>query len=591
MNKITGKFSGKRIPDLIFFIPLFILCLYLSYDINFLNRIGGLPEIRSDKAQYYVYLPATFIYGWDVSKFPPDIEHKCSGFDLDKKHNKVVIKMTCGVAILWTPFFLATHFIAVHWNLQPDGFSDFYERMTVIPGVFYLILGLFFLSKFLRFYFSRKISYITVLLIFAGTNLYFYGIDDGLMSHVNSFFLFSLFLFLLKKFIERKEKSYGLFLGLSIVLSLAILIRPTNILLFTWMIFLDIRSWKEIGNRLILFLKPWYIFIFILTAFLVFLPQFLYWKYLSGHFVWYSYLGESFSNWNHPQLIRVWFSTLNGFFLYTPLALFFIAGIIFMIMKKVPNGIFIGLSFLITSYVFASWYCWFFGGSFGYRPLVEYYALFSLPFAYFIGMLWRMRNLYFQSILVVLISCSVYYNLRMTYHTQWNTSSVWAWDDYLLYLDYAGMYEYPKHSYTYIQDFENYGIPEFHPIQNCVHSPVWAGYVDKSTEFNRMFSLRIIEILGKPLKRVNASIWINPGKKLKTGTLFVCKIEDTQHKLNYYRDIKVDDFLKGQDKWSRISATFEISEWVDQTNTITFLIWNLAQTDTTYIDDLKLRFE
>lgn len=577
--------------DLVFFIPFFAICLYLSYDINVLNHIGGLPEIRSDKAHYYVYLPATFIYGWDVKKFPPDIEQKCQGFLLDKKNNKVIIKTTCGVAILWAPFFLATHFIAVQWNLQPDGFSDFYERMTVIPGVFYLVLGLFFLCKFLRYYFSRKISYITVLLVLAGTNLYFYGIDDGLMSHVNSFFLFSLFLFLLKKFLDGEKKSYRLFLGLSIVLSLAILIRPTNILLFTWMIFLDIRSWKEIGNRLILFLKPWYIFIFILTAFLVFLPQFLYWKYLSGHFVWNSYPGESFSNWSNPQLIRVWFSTLNGFFLYTPLVLFFIAGIILMIVKKVPNGIFIGLSFLITSYVFASWWSWFFGGSFGYRPLVEYYALFSFPFAYFIGMLLRMRNLYFQSILVVLISCSVYYNLRMTYHTRWNTSSVWAWDDYLLYLDYAGMYEYPRHSYTYIQDFENFVFSDVIPIYNCVHSPTWAGYVDKSIEFYGLFSQRLDNILGKHIKQVNAEVWINPGKKLKTGARFVCRIVGSQNKIYYHKDIKVDDFLKGPDKWSRISTNFKIPEWVDQTNTITFLIWNLAKTDTTYIDDLKLRFE
>ena len=567
------------------------MCLYLSYDINFLNRIGGLPEIRSDKAHYYVYLPATFIYGWDANKFPPGIDYKCQGFVLDKIHNKVVVKTTCGVAILWAPFFLATHFIAVHCDLQPDGFSDFYEKMTVIPGVFYLVLGLFFLRRFLSHYVSRKISYITVVLLLAGTNLYFYGIDDGLMSHVNSFFLFSLFLFLLKKLIDGSKKSYALFLGLSIVLSLAILIRPTNILLFIWVIFLDVRSWREIIKRLAVFLNPGYILIFLVTAFIVFLPQFLYWKYLSGHFVWYSYPGESFSNWNQPQLIPVWFSTLNGLFLYTPMALFFIAGIIIMMVRKIPNAAFLGFFFLLVSYVFASWYCWFFGGSFGYRPMVEYYALFSLPFTYFICSLSRMKNLYFQSLLIFLILFSVNYNLRMTYHQRWNTSSAWAWDDYLRYMENAGIYHCPRHSYTYIQDFENFGIPEIGPIRKCVHSPIWAGYVDKSIEFNRLFSQRMDNILGKPLKQVNAEVWINPGKKLKTGTRFVCRIEDTQQKVYYLKDIKIDEFLKGPDKWSRISAAFEIPEWVDQANSINFLIWNFARSDTTYIDDLKLRFE
>ncbi len=590
-NKIATLFSGEGITELVIFVPLFLLCLYLSYDINFLNRRSGLPEIRSDKAHYYVYLPATFIYNWDASKFPPGIVERCWGFTFDKKNNKVIIKTTCGVAILWTPFFLVTHFIAVHWNLQPDGFSNFYERMTVIPGVFYLILGLFFLRKFLRYYCSRIISYITILLVFAGTNLYFFGIDDGLMSHVNSFFLFSLFLLLLKKFLESRKKSYWMIFGLSIVLSLAVLVRPTNILLLTWVILLDVRSWKDIGKRLSLFFNPWIILIFLFTAFVVFIPQFLYWKYLSGHFILYSYPGESFSNWNHPQLIPVWFSTLNGLFLYTPLVLFFIAGIIIMIVKKTPNGLFIGLSFLIISYVFASWHIWFFGGSFGYRPMVEYYALFSLPFAYFIITLFKLKNLYIKTLLIVLILFSVNYNLRTTYYQRWNIYSTWSWDDYLIYLHNAGIYSYPYHSYTFIQDFENFGIPEIFPVHNCAHSMLWAGYVNKSIEYNRLFSNRLYDILRRPVKHVDADIWINPDKNLKTRARFVCKIEDAVNKLKYYKDVNLDDFLKGPKQWSRISASFEIPGWVDQSNTISFLVWNSAKTDTIYIDDLKLRFE
>jgi hypothetical protein len=503
----------------------------------------------------------------------------------------VVDKTTCGVALLWTPFFLVTHFIAVQWDLQPDGFSAFYEKMAILPGVFYLVLGLFFLRKFLGHYVSRKVSYITVLLILAGTNLYYYGIDEGLMSHINSFFLFSLFLFLLKKFLDSGKKSRGLFLGLSIVLSLAILIRPTNILLLTWMAFLDVSSWKEFRDRLALFLKPVYILIFLITVFIVFIPQFLYWKYLSGSYLFYSYPGESFNNWNQPQLIPVWFSTLNGFFLYTPLALAFIAGMVIMIVKKVRNGIFTALSFLLVSYIFASWYCWFFGGSFGYRPLVEYYALFSLPFAFFLSRVCALKNLYLRSLLIVLVLFSGYYNLRLIYHQKWNRASVWSWDEYLLHLDYAGLYQAPRHSYTLIQDFENYGLIDPAPLRSCVHSPTLAGYVCKTIGFNAKYSRRLDEILRRPVRHVEASIWINPGKKLKTGTFLICNIEDYQHKSYYYKTIRVDDFISRSLTWSRVSGTFEIPEWIDQSNIISFSIWNFARTDTTYIDDLKLRFE
>lgn len=591
-NNVIKRLFIKERVDWIIFVPLFFLGLYLAYDINVAHRQDNLPEIFSDKSDYYVYLPATFIYGWDIHKFPAGIEKKCEGFHLDYKRNKLEDKMTCGVALLWAPFFLATHFIAVHWGLQPDGFSDFYEKMTILPGIFYLVLGLFFLRKFLRKYFSPGISYLTVFLIFAGTNLYYYGIDDGLMSHVNSFFLFSLFLFFLKKFLDQEKKSFGLFVGISFVVSLAILIRPTNILLFTIMIFLDITSAKALWKRVLLFLKPAYILTFIIIAILVFLPQLFYWKYLSGHFLYYSYQGEGFVNWNNPQIIPVWFSPLNGFFLYTPLSLLFIAGIIIMILKKTPNGIFIGLFFLLVTYIFASWHMWYFGGSFGYRTFVEYYAILALPFGYFLSSLKALKNLYIRSLLIVFIVISSYYNLRLTYHQQWNPFSTWSWDDHLVHLDFAGLYHYNYDSYTYKQDFENFGSIDYQfPQRKCVHSPGIAGYINEDVETNGRFSRRLDVILHGQVKRVKASLWVNPGKKIITKALFICKIHDWQQKCYYFKQVKLDDFIKAPDTWTKVTTTFEIPEWIDQSNIISIFVWNISKTSITYIDDIKLRFE
>jgi hypothetical protein len=590
-NVVRNVFSKGKV-DWIIFVPMFFLGLYLAYNINFSNRQNNLPEIYSDKADYYVYLPATFIYGWDIHKFPAGIEKKCLGFHFDYKRNKLEAKTTCGIAILWAPFFLITHFIAVHWDLQPDGFSDFYQKMTILPGVFYLILGLFFLMKFLRNYFSRGVSYITVFLIFTGTNLYYFGIDDGLMSHVNSFFLFALFLFFLKKFLDQREKSFALFVGICFVLSLAILIRPTNILLFTWMIFLDITSLKALWKRILLFLKPAYILAFIITASLVFLPQLIYWKYLTGHFMYYSYQGESFANWKNPLMIAVWFSPLNGFFLYTPLALLFIAGIVIMIIKKIPNGIFIGVFFLLITYIFASWWSWYFGGSLGCRPVVEYYSILALPFGYFLASLKAMKNLYIRSLLILFMIISIYYNFRLTYHQRWNPYSTWSWDDYLIYLDEAGICHYNWNSYTYVNDFENYSSVEPQwPQRECVHSPGIAGYVNEDIPTNGLFKRRLDGIIHAPVKRVKTSLWVNPGKKIRTGVVFICKIQNWEQNCFYFKEVNLDDFIKSPKTWVRIPANFEIPEWIDQSNTICFYVWNKSRTSITYIDDIKLRFE
>src|ERR1035437_4875381 len=114
-----------------------------------------------------------------------------------------------------------------------------------------------------------------------------------------------------------------------------------------------------------------------------------------------------------------------------------------MVRNKQANGIFIGCLFLFISYLFASWQCWFFGGSFGYRPFVEYYAVLAVPFAFFLGSLKRLKNLYIRSVIGLLILASVWYNQQLTITQEWNTSSTWAWDDYLRYLDNAGMYHLP----------------------------------------------------------------------------------------------------------------------------------------------------
>ncbi|MGA3013005.1 MAG: hypothetical protein ABSD71_03105 [Bacteroidales bacterium] len=579
--------------DWFIFIPFFFLGLYLSNDINFVHRAGGgLPEITSDKADYYIYLPATFIYKWDIHKIPRKFESRSPGIHFDYSRNKILTKTTCGVAIMWAPFFLITNFIATHWDPYPDGFSLFYERMTIFPEVFYLILGLFFLRRFLSRYFSRTVSYITVILLFAGTNLYYYGIDEGLMSHVNSFFLFCLFLFLLKKFLDSEKKQYGLIVGISFVFALAVLIRPTSIILLTWIGFLDVKSFNDFKDRLRLFLKPLYIITFLIAGFIIFLPQFIYWKYLTDHFFYYSYNNETFTHWKNPQIFSVWFAPLNGFFLYTPLALFFMVGIIQMIKKKLMNGIFIGIFFIFISYLFSSWCCWYFGGSFGYRPFVEFYALLAIPFAWFIGTIPKMKNLYIRMMIMLLIIASVWYNLKLTYGQRWYTGSTWSWDDYLLYLDYAGLYNSPRTNYLFKKDFENNALERINTQTKYYRSPTQGGVIDKNENFTTFFKRDLSTIIKTPVSKITASLWIYPEGMKKTGLIFFVNLTDWQNKSYFYKKFFVDDFIKEPNQWAKVYGTIEIPDTLNQQGLICKVaLWNDKKQSDVYFDDLKLLFE
>jgi len=145
--------SRHTLFDLLFFTALFAVCLALAFHLNFQRREAARRRVfASDKSIYYVYLPAN-IYLWVGCQ---EISDKCDtiykGFILDYKTGKVINKMTCGVALLWSPFFVATHAIAKIFHLHPDGFSDLYQEMALIPPVFFLVLGLFFVKRFLEYY-------------------------------------------------------------------------------------------------------------------------------------------------------------------------------------------------------------------------------------------------------------------------------------------------------------------------------------------------------------------------------------------------------------------------------------------------------
>jgi hypothetical protein len=582
----------KGLKDLLLFSTLAAACFWLSFQLKFPNgRIMNRGAIVSDVSAYYVYLPATFLYHWDIKQFPPGQDKKCEGFVLNRKTGKIETKVTYGVALMYSPVFLVTHLIATEWNLRPDGFSEIYQKMTCIPGVIYLILALYFLKRFLEYYYRPPVPLLTCLLIFAGTNLYFFSMMDGLMSHVFSFFFFSLFLFLVKRFMEDPSHPFGQWVLISFVVALAALIRPTNLIILSWLVFLDTTSWKEAGRKALFFLKPKYVITVLVAGIILYFPQFLYWRYLSGSWVYYSYPGENFANWSNPRILSIWFAPLNGLFLYSPLVLAFIAASVRMIIRKAANGLFILVFFLVITYIFASWHSWFFGGSFGARPFVEFYSLLALPFAYLLNEMPRIRNLFSRTLILLFILISCYYNLQLTYNYRWYGSSTWAWDEFRRHLDDAHLYYYDGKTFTYIDDSETANDGSYyHPVFKPVHSPTVASSCDSFTLSNRPFVRSLSAILRRPVKKVTASVWICPADSAKTGAYLVCQVEDWKMNLSFYKSFKIDEVTREPGKWAKIEKTITIPEWVDQRLNFRAYVYDQKRTRF-YVDDFMLKFE
>jgi hypothetical protein len=192
-------------------------------------------RITSDAEGYYQYLPGIFIYDGfvDMPLNQPE------GMVYVAHSGKYLSRYTYGVALCEAPFFLVAHLIASNgWfkARNPNGFSNTYNDILFAATIFYVMMGIWVLLKVLNRTYSRKISWFTVLLIYLGTNLFFSTVGNLGMSHPFTFFWVSLLLFLTPDFLNKPSRGRGV--KMALVLGLILLIRPTNVVLILYLLFL-----------------------------------------------------------------------------------------------------------------------------------------------------------------------------------------------------------------------------------------------------------------------------------------------------------------------------------------------------------------
>jgi hypothetical protein len=159
-----------------------------------------------DAMGYYLYLPSTFIYhNFDnLASLPADrnfdpgirefiAAYKAEGILSPKGY--VVDKYTYGVALLELPFFLIAHTYEHLTGGQANGYSSSYKWLIKIATIFYALLGLILIYRILSFFFSRDTSLISTLVIFLGTNLFWFTLYQSGMAHTQLFFLFALLIY------------------------------------------------------------------------------------------------------------------------------------------------------------------------------------------------------------------------------------------------------------------------------------------------------------------------------------------------------------------------------------------------------------
>jgi hypothetical protein len=382
--------------------------------------------IWSDAEGYYLYLPALFINGgFEDLAVRSEVQ-----FPLFEDTNKRFTKYTYGVALMELPFFLLAHLIASIMG-EADGYSYPYIIGLQLSGLFYGLLGLWFMKKLLEEHFEAVVVLLTVFGFFLGTNLYHYVLQHPAMSHVYSFFLFGLLVRLTPEFY--KSPTWRMFGLMGVLLGLIVLIRPTNVIIGAYILLFNIKTMPDLNQRLQFWSRHLQkVPLAALGSFLIFLPQLAYWKYLSGNWVLYSY-GEEGFNWLHPRIDMVLFNIKNGWLLFSPMAGLAVVGGLLGSWKNHYNIAPITLIWLLTLYITASWWCWWFGGAFGHRNFVEYYMILAIPFAWLFQQVFDSSSRALKVFMVVLWMALLYYSymLAVYYH-----GAHYNWESWKLVVEY-----------------------------------------------------------------------------------------------------------------------------------------------------------
>jgi hypothetical protein len=336
--------------------------------------------IAWDIIEYYSYLPATFIYDDLTLNFKEDISNEFIIIGGKKIENSnYAPKMSMGLSFMYMPFFGLAHGYAKISAFPANGYSPPYRLALMISSLFYLIIGLHVLKLFLLKYFNGWIVSFTILLIVFGTNLFYYTAIESPMPHTYNFALIIIFLYFTKCWYLNPTLIKSIIIGL--LAGLISLIRPSNLIVLVLFIFYNISSWDDIIHRTKEWLKNWHhLFIMVVLGLIVWIPQFLYWKHVTGEWIFYSYQDEGFF-FKNPQIIKGLFSYRKGWLLYTPIMFFAIIGIYYT--RKKAQDVFLPVIIytILNIYVIFSWWTWWYGGSFGQRPMIDSYGLLAIPLA------------------------------------------------------------------------------------------------------------------------------------------------------------------------------------------------------------------
>ncbi|MEI7661324.1 MAG: hypothetical protein WCK34_03970, partial [Bacteroidota bacterium] len=439
-----------------------------------------------------------------------------------------------------------------------------------------------------------------------GTNLFYYSLWQPTMSHLYSFFLINGFLWISLESLRNWNAGRAFTMG--ILLGLILLTRPTNIIVIMLIPFLA-------GDRTTLrcFLsdlraKPKAALVFSITFAALCAIQAAAWYVQTGRLLLWSYGHEGF-HLASPAIYSVLFSFRKGLFIYTPLVLVSLTGLILLFLKNKMQFFTISGFLIVATWIIAGWWNWYYGDGFGLRAFVDYYGVFAILLALVMNMFHTRAGI--AAMLAMLIPFVVL-NLVQTWQythrvIQPNSMNLEKYRYVLMRTDSAAI-----NCLGGVREIADYGTDLAHPVKllfndfettpgnwstftqvktGSAYSGKTAGYLDPEHQFSSGVAIR-----ASGLGRLPASFFVAGEIMVRDSvagasnrSLVVLSMDSIRPGENWWQGFLLNDTPQNTaGKWRRCTFSLMTPEIANPGGLLKIYIWNTGRKPV-LVDDFAVR--
>jgi len=482
-----------------------------------------------------------------------------------------------GVSVLLLPFFFIGYVWAYLSHAPLDGLSKPFQAMVSIGALFYFTTGLVYLRKLLAAFTNKdKIIALVIVLIFFGTNMMIYALDEPSMSHIYSFALITAFLYYIHRIFQQPSKR-DLYCA-ALALGLIILVRPVNgIIVMVMPFFAD--SWDNLIIRIKKLFHQWKTLV--LPAIILLLTvsiQSIIWFIQNGKIIQWSLRGRGFY-FKHPQTWLMLFGFDSGFFIYTPLCLLILLGLIPLFHQNKFRFSILTIFIAFAFYLFSCYWSYNYYDGLGIRTFVDFYSLFAILLTI---LLVYLADKKIKVVAIILLTAALLLNLVYCYQYQANI------------MLHSGM-TFKKYKYIFLKTDKSYanvlgGSIDLQPYATQP-PPVVFSYEKKDTlSFNNTeYGLTQKVVLDFPTNELHVKVKFR--KKEQTpnsayNAYIIVQIESDKGEIKKYEAHRLNDVpSQNSGIWEDMDYEINIiSQASLPTDKLSIYIWNRDKQDFSIAD-------